>query len=74
MHKWQKFLRTKDACEYAGITKRTLYAWRKLGLNYSKLPSGSILYDRDEIDRFVRSFEVNDDQVSAICDEILEEI
>lgn len=71
MHKWQKWLRTQDACEYAGITKRTLYEWRKLGLPFSKLPSGTILYNRDKIDNFAERFEVSEDRVSEICDGIL---
>jgi hypothetical protein len=72
MHNSQQWLKAKDACLYAGIEKRSLYDWRKLGLRYSKLPSGSILYNRQDIDEFLSQYQVTESQIDALCDEILQ--
>jgi hypothetical protein len=72
MNNSQQWLKTKDACLYAGIEKRSLYDWRQLGLKYSKLPSGSILYNRNDIDGFLNQYQVTESQIDALCDEILQ--
>jgi hypothetical protein len=46
----------------------------KKGLKHSRLPSGTILVRFSDIDEFLESFAVNDDQVDEIVNEILEGI
>lgn len=71
MHRLQKWLKQKDVYEYCGITKRTLQEWRKMGLEYSKLPSGTVLINRDNLDAFIKKFSVTDNEIEKMCDQIL---
>jgi len=68
---WHK---VKKAAEYAGISERTLRSWLKGGLVYSRLSSGTILIHRDEIDHFIRRFEVLENEVERITNEVMEGI
>ena len=71
MNQFQQWLKNTDACEYARISKRTLYSWRKNGLKFSKLPSGMVLYKKTDIDAFLERFVVSESQVEKISNEIL---
>lgn len=46
------WMRTTEAAQHARVSPTTLYRWRCDGLPYS-LVRGSILIDRDQLDRFV---------------------
>ena len=65
---WEKI---KKSAEYAGIGERTLRRWLKDGLVYSRLPSGTVLIHRDDIDRFIKGFRVSENQVDKIANEVL---
>ncbi len=70
------WVKTKAAARYAGISERTFRDWLKLGLRYSKLPSGTILIKLGWIDEFLSGFEVADggNQVDQIVSETLKEL
>ena len=57
--------------KYAGVSERTLRKWLKLGLPYSKLPTGCILIKTADVDDFIKSFRVNRNYVDEIADDIL---
>ncbi len=64
----------KVACRYAGVGEKTFRGWLKQGLKHSRLASGSILVRYRDIDKYLEHFVVNDDQVSAIVDEVCKEM
>ena len=65
------WMKTKAGAKYAGVDPRTFRAWFKLGLRYSRLPSGRILVHKDAIDNFLSSFstEGTQERLDAIVDE-----
>ena len=64
---WAK---VKNATRHAGISERCFRGWLKRGLRHVRLPSGTILIKYEWIDKFLENFEVQDNEVSRIVDEI----
>lgn len=60
------WLKVKGAAEYSGVSIRTLRTWVKEGLVHSRLPTGTILISVEEIDRFLKGFEVSEDRGEQI--------
>jgi predicted site-specific integrase-resolvase len=71
MKGWGKI---KAASAYAGVSPRTMRKWLKQGLRHSRLPSGTIIISFDAIDEFLSSFEVQNDEVDQIIEEITKEV
>jgi excisionase family DNA binding protein len=67
---WAK---VKEAAKYAGVSVRTLRDWLKDGLRHSRLSTGTILVAYAAIDEYLVGFEVRDNQVDEIVDEVMEE-
>lgn len=59
---------------YAGVSDRTFRKWLKMGLSYSRMPSGAVLIKFSDIDRFVEKFKVNQHRVDEIVGEVMSEI
>jgi len=68
MNGWTKI---KHAAEYAGIKERTMRTWLKQGLRFSRLPTGTVLIRYSAIDEFLESYEVQDNEIDKIVDEVL---
>ena len=66
---WAK---VKDAANYAGVSVRTLRDWLKNGLRHSRVSAGMILVSYAAIDKYLVDFEVNENRVDEIVDEVLE--
>lgn len=64
----------KAGAKHAGVSERTFRPWLKKGLKHSRLPSGTILIKYSDIDEFLESFAVKNDQVDEIVNEIMEEM
>ncbi len=64
--------KVKDGRKYAGVSERTFRPWLKVGLRHIRLPSGTILIKYSWIDEFLESFEVNENQVEKIVDDVME--
>lgn len=71
MKGWAKI---KTASAYAGISPRTMRQWLNQGLKHSRLPSGTVIISFDAIDHFLSSFEVQNDAVDQIVEEITKEV
>ena len=56
----------KHGSKYAGVSEGTFRGWLKQGLEYSKLPTGSILIRYQAIDAFLEQY--------AVVDRIMNEI
>ena len=63
----------KDAAKYAGFSERTIRKFLKQGLKHSRLPSGTIRIRYKDIDDYLEQFQVNENQVDAIVDEIFKD-
>ncbi len=62
------------AANHAGVSERTFRKWLKLGLQQSRLESGTILVKFSEIDLFLDQFSVKDsanDAIDRIADEVI---
>ena len=68
---WAKI---KKAAAYADIGERSFRKWLRQGLKHSRLPSGTILIRYSDIDEWLNGFEVNEDHVSKIVDEVLSDL
>lgn len=66
--------RIKEGARYGGVKDRTLRSWLKLGLKHSRLSKGAILIKFSDIDEFLKSFQVNENQVDMIVDETMKEL
>lgn len=65
------WLKIKQASKYAGVSERTFRDWLKQGLRYSQLNTGTILVKAQWIDEFLEGFEVKENEVDTIVNEIL---
>jgi len=63
----------KDAGEYSGFSERTVRKLLKRGLKHSRLPSGTIRIRYQDIDDYLEQFQVNEDRVESIVNEILKD-
>jgi len=72
---WAK---VKLAARYAGVSERTFRDWLKNGLQYSQLPSGTILLSYRAIDEFLARYEVNgkteSQKIERLTNEILKDL
>ena len=66
--------RIKDGAKHGGVKERTFRDWLKAGLKYSRLPSGTILIRYSWIDEFLEKYQVNENQVQNIVDEVTKEL
>ena len=68
---WKKI---KAASQYAGISERLFRDFLKKGLRHSRLPSGTILVKEAWLDEYFESFEVKENQIEKIVNEVVKEI
>ena len=68
---WAK---VKEAANYAGVSVRTLRDWLRNGLRHSRVSAGMILVSYAAIDEYLVRFEVNENQVDDIVDEVMQEL
>ena len=67
----QGWFKIKGAAGYSDLSPRTMRALLKQGLPYSRLPSGTVLISREALDDFFSRFEVRENQVDQIVDEVV---
>lgn len=67
----QGWAKVKSAASYAGISERTFREWLNNGLNFVRLPTGTILIKYTAIDEYLFRFEATQQQNAV--DEIVEE-
>ncbi len=68
------WLKPTPAAEYCGVCVRTFRPWLKKGLRHIRLPSGSILIKKEWIDDFLVSFEIVENRVDDLVDDIIGEL
>lgn len=64
------WLKIKAASAYSGVSPRTVRKWLKQGLKHSRLSSGTVIISFDAVDEFLSSFEVQNDEVERIVEEL----
>ena len=62
---WKKI---RDAAQYIGMSERTVRELLKQGLPHSRLPSGTVLVELEQIDEWLRGFSVEQQQQAIIQD------
>ena len=67
----QGWLKIKQACKYCNMSERTLRSWLKSGLKHTRLPSGTILIKTTWIDEYLESYEVQENKVDEMVDELM---
>ena len=68
------YAKVKKAAKYAGVSERTFRDWLKDGLRHSRLSTGTILVSYAAIDEYLVGFEVNENHVDDIVDEVMQEL
>ena len=68
---WTK---VKGAARYAGISERSFRNWLKQGLRHICMNTGTILVKYSWIDDFLESFEIQEDEVQRVVNEIEREL
>jgi predicted site-specific integrase-resolvase len=63
----------KGGAKHGGVSERTFRAWFKQGLVHCRLPSGLVLVHTDDIDAFIRKYQVNVNEVDEVVDEIMKD-
>ena len=66
--------KVKNAAKYADISERIIREWLKEGLKHSRLPSGTIRIRYSDIDEYLEQFQVNDNLVDNVVDEIMNDL
>ena len=61
----------KTAAKHGGVSERTFRGWWKAGLVHCRLPSGLALTHSDDIDAFIRKFQVNRNEVDEVVNGVL---
>ena len=61
----------KKAAKYADISERTMRDWLKNGLKHSKPSAGMIRIRYSDIDEYLMKYQVDENFVDAVVDEIL---
>lgn len=67
MKAWGK---VKTVAERSDVSPRTVRTWLKEGLPHSKV-RGTILIKFEQLDVFLESYSVSDNQIDRIVDEVL---
>lgn len=67
------WLRIKQACQYCGIGERTLRTWLSEGLPYSKV-KGVVLIKVEKLDQFLKGFEVKENEIDHLVNEVLSDL
>jgi len=68
------FGKIQDCARYAGISVRTFRKWLRMGLSYSKMPTGAILIKFKNIDEFIEKFRIDRNEVDRLVDEVMREL
>ena len=68
------WLKIRPAAAYAGVKERTFRSWLRAGLRHSRLPSGMVLVSIQAIDEYLQSFEVNQNIVDAVVDDVMKRV
>ena len=63
--------KAKNAAKFADVSERKIRDWLKEGLKHSRLPSGTIRIRYSYIDEYLEQFQVNDNLVDTVVDEIM---
>ena len=63
--------KAKNAAKYADVSERKIREWLKEGLKHSRLPTGTIRIRYSDIDEYLEQFQVNDNLVDTVVDDIL---
>ena len=71
MNGWAKI---KEAASFSGVSERTLRSWLKMGLKYSKAPTGAILIQYSSINEFLHEHEVHKKVIDMIVAEVEKEL
>ena len=67
MKAWGK---VKTVAERSDVSPRTVRSWLKDGLPYSKV-RGTILIKFDQLDAFLESYSVSDNEIDSIIEEVM---
>ena len=67
------WVKVKKAAKYADVSERTFRDWLKDGLRHSRV-RGTILISYAALDEYLMDFEVRDNQVDEIVDEVVKEL
>ena len=67
MKAWGK---VKSIAERSDVSPRTVRTWLKDGLPHSKV-RGTILIKFDQLDAFLESYSVSDNEIDSIVEEVL---
>ena len=65
------WLTVKEACVYSGYSERSIRHFLKEGLRHVRPSSRKILIKREWMDEFLERFEVREDQVDRVVDEVM---
>jgi len=68
------WIKIKGAARYCGVSVRTFRGWLKKGLRHSRMSSGSVLIKISWLDEYLAGFEVQENHVDKITEEICGEI
>ena len=68
------WVNVKNAAKYADVSERKMRDWLKEGLKHSRLPSGTIRIRYSDIDEYLEQFQVNDNLVDNVVDEIMNDL
>jgi len=71
MGSWNKI---KTACKYADVSERTFRKWLRAGLRHVRLDTGTILTKTAWVDEYLCSFEVVENEVDKITEEICSDL
>ena len=63
--------KVKNAAKYADVSERKIREWLKDGLKHSRLPTGTIRIRYSDIDEYLEQFQVKDNVVDTVVDEIM---
>jgi len=68
---WGKIV---DNAKRVGVSPRLVRRWLKMGLKHSRVPGGCVLIRFEDVDDFLKSYEIRENKIDQLVDEIIKEI
>ena len=66
------WVRINKLCKHIDSSQRTVRNYMDLGLPYSRLPNGSLLFELEAIDEWLRDHSADQQNDTAVADELLQ--
>jgi hypothetical protein len=70
----QGWAKVNKTATHIGMSPRSVRKLLRQGLPYSRLPSGAILISLDQVDEYIKKFQVVNDELDSVVNDVIKSI